>query len=203
MIAPRSEISARTSVPPADVRVATSSAVSPKAAAEVATSNLIPTLTGVASAPSAALGLSRPVPQVGLGAADLSSPTVSATRSVDDLGSVQDALKMSTDGQPAAGLGAAASERPLPLKGGVTAGETAESSRDLPAASSGVAGLSPVRLADRSNCIGDIDPVLEAEITALEVSWLRCGIVMNSMALRVAVASEIQPSVSTTSIPTT
>jgi hypothetical protein len=54
-----------------------------------------------------------------------------------------------------------------------------------------------------SDCIGDIGPDLEAAITALELSWLRCGIVMNSMALRVAAASEIQPSVSTTSIPTT
>ncbi|SFM00104.1 hypothetical protein SAMN03159423_4827 [Bradyrhizobium sp. NFR13] len=56
------------------------------------------------------------------------------------------------------------------------------SSRDLPAASFGVAGL--------SDCIGDIDADLEAAIVALEISWLRCGIVMNAATLATIAASE-------------
>lgn len=48
-----------------------------------------------------------------------------ATRRVDDLGSVQDARKMSTDGQPAEGLGNSDSRTPGEEKAGVTGGESA------------------------------------------------------------------------------
>jgi hypothetical protein len=41
-----------------------------------------------------------------------------------------------------------------------------------------------------SDCIGDIDPDLEAAITALEVSWLRAGILMNAATLATIAASE-------------
>lgn len=46
-----------------------------------------------------------------------------ATRRLDDLGSVQDGLKMSTDGQPNAGLSTVCIERPI--EEGVTGGESA------------------------------------------------------------------------------
>lgn len=46
-----------------------------------------------------------------------------ATRRLDDLGSVQDGLKMSTDGQPKTGLSTDCIERPIEAR--VTAGETA------------------------------------------------------------------------------
>lgn len=69
----------------------------------------------------------------------------------------------------------AASLRDAPAPVGV-------SSLDLPAASSGVAGL--------SDCISDVDPVLEAEIQRLEVQWLRAGIVMNAATLATIAASE-------------
>src|SRR5690606_1023825 len=45
------------------------------------------------------------------------------TRRLDDLGSVQDGLKMSTDGQPKTGLSTDCIERPI--EAGVAAGETA------------------------------------------------------------------------------
>jgi hypothetical protein len=57
--------------------------------------------------------------------ADIAQP-ISATRRVDDLGSVQDARKMSTDGQPAEGLGNSdMSGRPGEEKAGATGGESA------------------------------------------------------------------------------
>jgi hypothetical protein len=40
------------------------------------------------------------------------------------------------------------------------------------------------------NGIGDINSDLEAAISALELSWLRCGIVMNEMAFLTCAASE-------------
>lgn len=49
-----------------------------------------------------------------------------ATRRLDDLGSVQDGLKMSTDGQPKTGLSTDCIERPI--EAGVTGGESAASS---------------------------------------------------------------------------
>ncbi|RYE48318.1 MAG: hypothetical protein EOP24_07875 [Hyphomicrobiales bacterium] len=55
-----------------------------------------------------------------------------ATERLDDLGSVQDGRKMSTDGQPLAGLGAASGER-LPDAEDATAGETATKFRFTPA----------------------------------------------------------------------
>lgn len=60
---------------------------------------------------------------------DLPAP---ATERLDDLGSVQDGRKMSTDGQPLAGLGAASGER-LPDAEDATAGETAPKFRFTPA----------------------------------------------------------------------
>ena len=41
-----------------------------------------------------------------------------------------------------------------------------------------------------SPLIGDIDPELEAAITALELSWLRAGILMNAATLATIAASE-------------
>jgi hypothetical protein len=41
-----------------------------------------------------------------------------------------------------------------------------------------------------SDCIGDIDPDLEAAIAALEVSWLRAGILMNAATLAAIAVSE-------------
>ena len=53
-----------------------------------------------------------------------------ATRRLDDLGTVQDGLKMSTDGQPKTGLSTDCIERPIEV--GVTAGETAFNSNPQP-----------------------------------------------------------------------
>lgn len=62
---------------------------------------------------------------------DSLSRLAAATRSVDDLGSVQDALKMSTDGQPRAGLDTVSVERET-VSISVTAGETAPNSLPHP-----------------------------------------------------------------------
>jgi hypothetical protein len=57
-----------------------------------------------------------------------------------------------------------------------------------------LAGPASVGLALSLDCIGDIDADLEASISALELSWLRCGIIMNHMTLRSCALSEIDAS---------
>jgi uncharacterized protein (UPF0335 family) len=70
------------------------------------------------------------------------------TRRLDDLGSVQDGLKMSTDGQPKTGLSTDCIERPIEAR--VTAGETAPLSPSVP--------LPPVE----TEAPGDIAPLVDA-----------------------------------------
>lgn len=68
-----------------------------------------------------ALGYASNVSDLGVTAGETATNSpVTATRRLDDLGSVQDGLKMSTDGQPNAGLSSACIERPIEV--GVTAG---------------------------------------------------------------------------------
>ncbi|UFS77192.1 hypothetical protein LPB73_07390 [Tardiphaga sp. 37S4] len=71
------------------------------------------------------------------------------------------------------------------------------SSVALPADESVAAAVSPAAVATQI-CIGDVDADLEAAITALEISWLRAGIVMNAITLRsVAVSETVSKSTST------
>jgi hypothetical protein len=74
-------------------------------------------------ASDAARDLIDPVPQAPDQVAPIQPET--ANERVDDLGSVQDALKMSTDGQPAEGLGNSDGRTPGEEKAGVTGGESA------------------------------------------------------------------------------
>jgi hypothetical protein len=67
------------------------------------------------------------------------------------------------------------------------------SSVALPADESVAAAVSPAA-AVTPPFIGDVDADLEAAISALEVSWLRCGIIMNHMTLRSCALSEIDAS---------
>lgn len=68
-----------------------------------------------------ALGYASNVSEIGVTAGETATNLpVTATRRLDDLGSVQDGLKMSRDGQPNAGLSSACIERPIEV--GVTAG---------------------------------------------------------------------------------